>query len=100
MGTPKHLVHLLRRLYEDGTASVRTDDVLSEDYHPYAGVRQGCIISPLLFNAYTELIMRIALEDWADGIVIGGCRIVNLRYADDTTLTTLNHACIIIELLT
>lgn len=86
MGTPTHLVHLLRRLYEDGTASVRADDVMSSHFHPSAGVRQGCIISPLLFNIYTELIMRIALEDWTDGIAIGGLKISNLRYADDTTL--------------
>ncbi|KAL0812036.1 hypothetical protein ABMA28_009430 [Loxostege sticticalis] len=86
MGTPKHLIHLLRRLYEQGTASVRTDDVLSNNFHPSAGVRQGCIISPLLFNIYTELIMRITLEDWTDGVTIGGYKISNLRYADDTTL--------------
>lgn len=93
MGTPKHLVHLLRRLYEDGTASVRTDGVLSSDFHPSAGVRQGCIISPLLFNIYTELIMRITLEDWTDGVSIGGVRVSNLRYADDTTLfaTSTHH---------
>lgn len=86
MGTPKHLVHLLRQLYEKGTASVRTDDILSSDFHPSSGVRQGCIISPLLFNAYTELIMRITLEDWTDGVKVGGYKIANLRYADDTTL--------------
>ncbi|XP_012553302.2 LINE-1 reverse transcriptase homolog [Bombyx mori] len=86
MGTPKHLVHLLRRLYEEGTASVRIDDILSRHFHPNAGVRQGCIISPLLFNIYTELIMRIALENWSDGMTIGGRKISNLRYADDITL--------------
>lgn len=86
MGTPKHLVHLLRKLYEEGTASVRTDDVSSHNFHPSAGVRQGCILSPLLFNIYTELIMRMTLENWSDGIAIGGYKISNLRYADDTTL--------------
>lgn len=90
MGTPKHLVHLLRRLYEEGTASVRTDEILSENFHPSAGVRQGCIISPLLFNIYTELIMRITLEEWTDGAAIGGYKISNLRYADDTTLFSSN----------
>jgi len=93
MGAPKHLVHLLRRLYEDGTASVRADDVLSENFHPSSGVRQGCIVSPLLFNIYTEFIMRITLEDWPDGISVGGFKISNLRYADDTTLfsTSISH---------
>ncbi|KAI8429179.1 hypothetical protein MSG28_007716 [Choristoneura fumiferana] len=86
MGVPKHLVHTLRTLYENGSASVRVDNVTSDSLHPSAGVRQGCILSPLLFNIYTENIMRIALENWTDGIPIGGKNISNLRYADDTTL--------------
>ncbi|CAH2233881.1 jg18186 [Pararge aegeria aegeria] len=97
MGTPKRLVHLLRRLYDNGTASVRTDDVLSEAFHLSAGVRQGCIVSPLLFNTYTELIMRITLEDWTDGVTFGGYKISNLRYADTTLFAT--TACHMEQLL-
>ena len=53
-----------------------------------AGVRQGCILSPCLFNLYAEYIMRNAgLEDTQAGIKISGRNINNLRYADDTTLT-------------
>ena len=63
MGVPVHLVRLIRRLYEDGTATVRIDDVDSKSFHTQAGVRQGCILSPLLFNIYTECIMRI----WNNG---------------------------------
>jgi len=51
------------------------------------GVRQGCILSPCLFNFYTEYIMRNARLDEAQaGIKIAGRNINNLRYADDTTL--------------
>ena len=51
------------------------------------GVRQGCILSPCLFNLYAEYIMRNAgLEEAHTGIKIGGRNINNLRYADDTTL--------------
>ena len=78
MGTPQHLVHLLRRLYEDGTVSVWTDDILSNNFHPSTGVHQGCIISPLCVHACITLNKN--------GVVIGGYKISNLRYADDTTL--------------
>ena len=51
------------------------------------GVRQGCILSPCLFNFYAEYIMRNAgLDETQSGIKIAGRNINNLRYADDTTL--------------
>ena len=51
------------------------------------GVRQGCILSPCLFNFYAEYIMRNAgLDETQAGIKIAGRNINNLRYADDTNL--------------
>ncbi|XP_063634653.1 uncharacterized protein LOC134805268 [Cydia splendana] len=50
------------------------------------GVRQGCILSPMLFNIYGEYIVRKSLEGWHKGFAVGGKRINNLRYADDTVL--------------
>ena len=50
------------------------------------GVMQGCVISPGLYNIYSEHIMQCVLEEHHDGITIGGRRETNLRFADDTTL--------------
>ena len=86
MGVPSHLVSLIASLYTDGESTVRVNDVVSGSFKPQKGVRQGCILSPLLFNIYGEYIMRTALEGWEGGISVGGNKISNLRYADDTTL--------------
>ena len=86
MGTPTHLIVLLKSLYENQEATVRTEFGETENLSIGKGVRQGCILSPLLYNIYAEHIMREALHDWKGGISIGGRKITNLRYADDTTL--------------
>ena len=56
-------------------------------YQVGKGVRQGCVLSPCLFNFYAEYIMRnTGLEEAKAGIKIAGRNIKNLRYADDTTV--------------
>ena len=88
MGIPDHLTRLLRNLYAHQEATVRTGHVTIDGFQTGKGVRQGCILSPCLFNFYAEYIMRNAgLNDEAQaGIKIAGRNINNLRYADDTTL--------------
>ena len=86
MGVPAQLIVLLKRLYTNQEATVRTEFGETDNIDIGKGVRQGCILSPLLFNIYAENIMREALEEWESGISIGGRIVTNLRYADDTTL--------------
>ena len=77
----------LRNLYAGQEATVRTGHGTTEWFHTGKGVRQGCILSPCLFNFYAEYIMRNAgLEEAQAGISIARRNINNLRYADDTTL--------------
>ena len=87
MGIPDHLTCLLRNLYAGQEATVRTRHGMTDWLQIGKGVRQGCILSPCLFNRYAEYIMRNAgLEEAQAGIKISGRNINNLRYADDTTV--------------
>ena len=86
MGVPLHLITLLRNLYADQTATVRTELGETNEFGIGRGVRQGCVLSPLLFNTYAEEIIREALDGWKGGIRFGGRKLTNLRYADDTTI--------------
>ena len=87
MGIPDHLTCLLRNLYAGQEATVRTSHGTTDWFQIGKGVCQGCILSPCLFNLYTEYIMRNArLDETQARIKIAGKNINNLRYADDTTL--------------
>ena len=84
MGIPDHLTCLLRNLYAGQEATVRTGHGTTDWFQIGNGVRQGCILSPCLFNFYAEYIMRNAgLDEAQAGIKIAGRNINNLRYADD-----------------
>ena len=87
MGIPDHFTCLLRNPYVHQEATVRTGHGTTDWFQIGKGVRQGCILSPCLFNLYAEYIMRNAgLEEAQAGIKIAGRHINNLRYADDSTL--------------
>ena len=82
-----HLTCLLRHLYAGQEATVRTGHGTTDWFQIGKEVRQGCILSPCLFNFYAEYIMRnTGLEEAQAGIKIAGRSINNLSYADDTTL--------------
>ena len=87
VGIPDHLTCLLRNLYAGQEATVRTGHRTTDWFQIRKGIRQGCILSPCLFNLYAEYIMRNAgLEEAQAGVKIARRNINNLRYADDTTL--------------
>ena len=87
MGIPDHLTCLLRNLYAGQEATVRNGHGTTDWFQIGKGVRQGCILSPCLFNLYAEYIMRNArLGEAQAGVKIVRRDINNLRYADDTTL--------------
>ena len=86
MGIPDHLTCLLRNLYAGQEATVRTGHGTT-DWFQIGKVRQGCILSPCLFNLHAEYIMRnTGLDEAQVGIKMARRNINNLRYADDTTL--------------
>ena len=87
MGIPDHLTCLLRNLYAEQEATVRTAHGTTGLFQIGKGVRQDCILSPCLFDFYAEYIMRNSgLEEAQAGIKLAGRNINNLIYADDTTL--------------
>ena len=87
MGIADHLTCLWRNLYAGQEATVRTGRGTTDWFQIGKRVRQGCILSPCLFNLYAVHIMRNAgLDEAQAGIKTAGRNSNNLRYADDTTL--------------
>ena len=94
MRIPDHFTCLLRNLYADIEAIVRTRHGTTDWIRIGKGVHQGCILLSCLFNLYAEYIMQKARMDEAQaGIKIAGRNINNLRCADDTTLMAKEERC-------
>ena len=82
-----HLTCLLKNLCSGQEATVRTGRGITDWFEIEKGIRQGCILSPFLFNLYAEYIMQNAWLDEAQAeIKIAGRNINNLIYADNNTL--------------
>ena len=87
MEIPDHLTCLLRNLYIGQEATVTSRHETMDCFQIGKGVRQGCILSPCLFNLYAEyIIQNTGLDEAQAGVKIAGRNINNLRYADDTAL--------------
>lgn len=83
-------IRILKNLYWNQTANVKISGKTTNNIKINRGVRQGCILSPLLFNLYSDIIFKKALEETDIGIKINGLPINNLRYADDTLVMAEN----------
>ena len=84
---PDHLTCLMKNMYADQEATVRTGHGTTDWFQIGKGVREGCILSSSLFNLYAGYIVRnAALDEAQAGIKIARRNINNLRYADDITL--------------
>ena len=82
----------LRNLYAGQETTVRTGHGTTDWFQIGKGVRQGCILSPCIFNLYVEYIMRNAgLDESQAGIKVSGRNVSNLRYADDTFIMAENE---------
>ena len=87
MGIPYHLTCLLRNLYAGQEATVRNGHGTTDWFQIGKGVRQGCILSPCLFNLYAEYnMLNAGLDEFQAGIKIAVRNINSLRYVGDTTL--------------
>ena len=76
-------IAVIKSLYDNATSAVLHNDVTGKWFKTTIGVRQGCLLSPTLFNIYLERIMTDALEDHVGTVSIGGRQVTNLRFADD-----------------
>ncbi|WP_295514257.1 reverse transcriptase domain-containing protein, partial [Thiolapillus sp.] len=77
------LIRVIKNLYDKATSAVLFNSSIGDWFRTTAGVRQGCLLSPILFNIFLEMITRDALEDHEGTVSIGGRTITNLRFADD-----------------
>jgi len=88
VGVDKGDLRIISNVYWNQRAVIRVDEELSEEILIKCGVRQGCVLSPLLFNIYSEFIFREALKGIEDGIKVNGECLNSIRYADDTVIFT------------
>jgi hypothetical protein len=79
-------IRIISNLYWNQTAKIKVDDEFSDEIKIKKGVRQGCVLSPLLFNIYSEAIFEEAILHEHIGVKVNGKFVNNLRYADDTVI--------------
>ena len=78
-----NLIRVIKHLYDKATSAVLFNINIGDWFRTTVGIRQGCLLSPTLFNIFLESIMTDASEDHEGTVSIGGRTITNLRFADD-----------------
>ena len=78
-----NFIRVIKNLYDKATSAVLFNSSIGDWFRTTAKVRQGCLLSPTLFNIFLKRIMTDALEDHEGAVSIGGKTITNLRFADD-----------------
>ena len=78
-----NLINTIKSLYDNASSAVYLNNNIGDWFRTTVGVRQGCLLSPTLFNIFLERIMEEALENHDGSVSIGGHKITNLRFADD-----------------
>ena len=85
-GMEEGLIQIIQALYNNASSAVLLNSDIGEYFKTTVGVRQGCLLSPVLFNIFLEKIMRETLHNFDSTISIGGRTLSNLRFADDIDL--------------
>ena len=78
-----NLIRVIRNLYDKATSAVLFNSSIGDWFRTTVGVRQECLLSPILFNIFLGRIMTDALEDHKGTVSVGGRIITNLGFADD-----------------
>ena len=83
-----NLVRTIEQLYDKATSAIQMNGSIGKWFRTTVGVRQGCLLSPTLFNIFLDWNMSDALEEHDAKVSIGGRNITNLRFADDIDALT------------
>ena len=78
-----NLIQVIKNLYNKAISAVLFNSSIGDWFRTTVGVRQGCLLSPTLFNIFLERIMTDALKDHEGAVSIGGRTVTNIRFADD-----------------
>ena len=86
IGISQEIIDIIKSLYDNSRSAFLINNIMGSFFNTTVGVRQCCLLSPVLFNIFLEQIMLNTLHEHTSTISIGGRNISNLRFADDIDL--------------